>query len=309
MKAPYARTSAEAHLYMKRHPCACGEQQFIAHSAVVADGDKLLSRYAGPCARCGMQRKFHFTLPDEIPPIPGEGVSFGGAEPSQLLDAGEWLAVADEHTKRNPATPKDLQTAIAAMQEVLKLLPAGAEEAPDSSFWTERGRAIRDAEPGRFRRARLEAVLAAYRGERLAPNRERYPLPLLIEVFAQAVVEQGGLSGDEGRRHASELGARVQSLVKTFQLEMAEERQRKSTSSEIEQLLDGIAQTGTTAGILVGEHRAAISEAFRGVDLSRMADGMGILTAWLRNPEAAEALMHELLDQLNAAMGDKQSKP
>lgn len=131
---------------------------------------------------------------------------------------------------------------------------------------------------------------------------ESFPLPLLIEVFAQEVVKQEGLEGDEARHYAADLGGRVQSLVKQFQLDLVEARQRKQSSRELELLLDGIAQTGTTAGKLVAEHRATISEAFRGVELARMSDGMGVLSAWLRNP-AGEQLVKELIDQLYAAMG------
>jgi hypothetical protein len=121
-------------------------------------------------------------------------------------------------------------------------------------------------------------------------------------VFAQEVVKQQGLDGDEARHYAADLGGRVQSLVKQFQLDLVEARQRQRTSSELELLLDGIAQTGTTAGKLIAEHRATISEAFRGVELARMSDGMGVLSAWLRNP-SGEKLVKELLDQLYAAMG------
>lgn len=326
MKAPRARTTAEAHLYMELRPCECGESGFDAHSAVVADGDALLSRYSGPCARCGAKRVFHFALPEEIPAIAGGVHSFGGAEPSRLIDAGEWLSVADEHAKRQPGTADDLAMAIAAMEEVLKFAPGDEEQLPGSAFWTERGRATRDAEPGRFRRDRLEAVLAAYRGLRTStpadtspPPRqasplgppsspreskqslEGFPLPVLIELFSHAVAYQEGLAGDEATRYAANLAGRVQSLVKQLQRELAEARQRKRTSSELELLLDGISQTGTAAGKLVADNRAAISAAFQDAELARMADGMSLLSAWLRNP-AGDKLITELLDQLSAAM-------
>lgn len=131
---------------------------------------------------------------------------------------------------------------------------------------------------------------------------ESFPLPLLIEVFVQEVVKQEGLEGDEASHYAADLGGRVQSLVKQFQLDLVEARQRNQTSRELDLLLDGIAQTGTPAGKVVAEHRLTISEAFHGVELARMSDGMGVLSAWLRNP-AGEQLIKELLDQLYAAMG------
>lgn len=158
---PLARSNAEAHLFMELTPCGCGDWRFDRRSAVVTRGDVLCSEYTGPCQTCGTIRTFVFRLPERILP-PGEVVRFGDDRPSELLDAGEWLAVADERARRRPATPRDLETAAAAIDEILKLAaPDG--EIPDGAFRTARGRAVRDAEPGRFRRARLEAVLATYR--------------------------------------------------------------------------------------------------------------------------------------------------
>ena len=168
-----ARTNAEAHLYMDLRPCACGERKFARQSSVVTiDGD-LASRYTGACARCGTERRFEFRLPQEILQPPPDGVLFGGDEPSELLDPGEWLTVADDHARRVPAGTKldgdalrvarrCLATAIAALDEIRKFAPRGAVEVPPSAFFTPLGRAIWDKEPGRFRLARLEAVRQVY---------------------------------------------------------------------------------------------------------------------------------------------------
>ena len=168
-----ARTNAEAHLFMDLRPCACGERRFARQSAVVTiDGD-LASRYTGTCARCGVERRFEFRIPEEILPSPVSGVRFGGPEPSELLDPGEWLSVADDHAARVPTGAKldgdalraarhDLATAVAAIEEILKFMPRGAVEVPMAAFFAPLGRAIWDKEPGRFRRARLEAVRTAY---------------------------------------------------------------------------------------------------------------------------------------------------
>ena len=166
---PLARSNAEAHLYMDRTPCGCGETRFERQSAVVRRGADLCSQYTGTCPACGTIRTFVFKLPEEILGLAPEVVCFGDDRPSQLLDAGEWLAIADERARRHPAGARgaearaDLQYAIAALEEVLKFA-RGGERVPDDAFWTAPGRAVRDAEPGRFRRARLEAVLGAYRG-------------------------------------------------------------------------------------------------------------------------------------------------
>src|SRR5688500_13011920 len=97
MVLPVARTNAEAHLYMDLHPCACGEIRFPRTSSVVTSPDGVLaSRYAGTCPQDGTEREFLFRLPERVlaPPLDG-AVMYGGSEPSELIDPGEWLSVAD----------------------------------------------------------------------------------------------------------------------------------------------------------------------------------------------------------------------
>jgi hypothetical protein len=168
-----ARTNAEAHLYMDLHPCACGEHRFERKSAVVNHGDDLMSHYTGSCARCGAPRSFQFGLPPRILMPQAGRVTYGGPEASELLDPGQWIAVSDAHARRAPASPVDvdarraarheLDIAVAALEEVLKFLGPGVERVPPAAFTTPQGRAVHDAEPGRFSRLRLEAVLGAYR--------------------------------------------------------------------------------------------------------------------------------------------------
>jgi hypothetical protein len=159
---PIARTPAEAHVFMEQRPCGCGDVVFDRRSAVVMRGEVLCSEYTGPCARCGTIRVFVFRLPARVLPPPADRVRFGGDEPSELLDPGEWMLIADEHAKRTPGSPRDLAVALAAIEEVLKF--ADSDRVPVEAFTSERGRAAYDAEPGRFRRIRLEAVAAAYGG-------------------------------------------------------------------------------------------------------------------------------------------------
>ena len=332
----YARTNAEAHLYMDLHPCACGDIEFDRQSAVITDGDALCSRYSGPCRSCGAVRTFVFELPETIRPIRGDGVDFGGDDPSRLLDPGEWLAVADYYAKLDPGTYDDLDIARAAMEEVLKFAPAGAERVPDDAFRTERGRAVRDAEPGRFRRVRLEAVLGAYRdllakmqpkpapgaaGTQAPPGAagttttpppppapekplEEYPLQVLVEALAKVVAKQQGLEGAALRQQVADIKGQVQSLVQLLQIKAVEEQQREQTSDEVERLLDGIAQTGTAAGRAVAANRDTIAQAFRGVDLARIADGLQVLVGWMRNPTDDQiGPVQDLITNLQATMG------
>ena len=176
MTVPVARTSQEAHLHMDLTPCGCGEPRFDRTGAVVTlpDGE-LGSRYAGHCAACGAAREFHFRLPEHSFEVPPDiEVSYGGPAPSELLDAGQWLWVADRYASTVPAGPERLapdqqriararlSAAIAAIGEVLKFLPDDAEDVPSSAFWTPLGRSVYEPDPGRFRWSRLDVVRGAY---------------------------------------------------------------------------------------------------------------------------------------------------
>ncbi len=155
------RTSEEAHIYMDHRPCTCGDIEFARQSAVMTDDGVLCSRYFGSCRTCSTLREFIFELPELQRPARNQ-VEFGGDDPSRLLDAGEWMAISEYYAKLQPGTPDDLDIARAALEEVIKFIPSGVASVPDAGFWAERGRAVRDREPGRFHRDRLSAVLAVY---------------------------------------------------------------------------------------------------------------------------------------------------
>ncbi|ROO63332.1 hypothetical protein EDC02_5354 [Micromonospora sp. Llam0] len=183
---PAARSSAEARLYVELHPCDCSEARFEPQVEVVAlaDGD-LATRYHGSCAGCGTAREFLFRLPAEpVRPSAGTAFSYGGPEPSQLIDPGEWIAVADRYAALVPAdfatagpagadpvtldpvqrrrATAALSRAVAALDEVLKFVPADADEVPSDTVTSEVGRRMRRRGPGRFRRDRLTALRDTY---------------------------------------------------------------------------------------------------------------------------------------------------
>jgi len=141
---------------MELHPCACGETVAPDRHRLLSGESGLVARYDGACPRCGALRRFDFTLTDEIVPLE----AFGGAQPSTIIDAGQFLAYADAAAQRDE--PAWLARAIAALDEVLKLIPPGADRVPPESITSPDGRAFYEREPGRFRRSRLEAVRGAY---------------------------------------------------------------------------------------------------------------------------------------------------
>lgn len=169
-----ARTNAEAHIYLDLHPCECGSADFSRQSSVIEVDGELASEYRGACAGCGRDRAVVFRLPEQVI-LPGAGeVVFGTGSASELLDAGEWMWVADAYARATPdgapaGSPagrrarQQVATAAAAMDEVLAFIPDGQDAVPFDSLRSTRGRAVYDAEPGRFYRDRLEVVRDTYR--------------------------------------------------------------------------------------------------------------------------------------------------
>jgi hypothetical protein len=151
--------------------CECGQTRFTRTGAVVALlGGVLGRRYSGLCERCGMPCEFVFRLDDEEPR--GGPIRYGGDHPSELIDAGEWLWIADRYARAVPAVPHRLtgpdrgqaRTRLAAaIDEMLKFAPASAVRAPPDAIWTALGRSVYDREPGRFHVGRLDAVRTSYR--------------------------------------------------------------------------------------------------------------------------------------------------
>ncbi|MEI8410796.1 MULTISPECIES: hypothetical protein [unclassified Kribbella] len=173
MTLPIARTRDEARLFLDLTPCACGSTDAEwKHGTGLVDGE-LASRYYATCADCGAERRHSFGLPPTE--TAGDFPNFGGREPSQLLDPGSWLQLADELASRLPpddpqASADALTLAAAAVAEVIKFIPPGENAVPEEAFWTEDGRRVHAAEPGRFRQDRLQIVLDTYRREAVTPE-------------------------------------------------------------------------------------------------------------------------------------------
>lgn len=164
---PYAiaRTTAEAMLYLDLTGCPdCGSGDAVWQH----DVDDGALRYVGTCARCGAEREYLFSPPYEG--LLDEVETFGGAEPSELVDAGQWLAIADTIAgevaadDRSAAARAAMAYAYQAVQEVLKFVPWTGDAVPDEAFWTDAGRAERERDPGRFRVDRLLTVRDSYSG-------------------------------------------------------------------------------------------------------------------------------------------------
>ncbi len=160
---------------MALHPCAsCGDEQFAAVTRMTLEDGVLVTRYTGPCRTCRSTRDFRFRIDDEfavdgrtVPLTPGEP-EFGRADPSEIIDAGQWLRSADRILAATPTSvlgvPAEewrarrylFKAAAESVGEVLKFVPGDDEDVPPRGFWTEDGLAERDRAPHRFRRDHLE---------------------------------------------------------------------------------------------------------------------------------------------------------
>ncbi|MFC7528579.1 hypothetical protein [Actinoplanes sp. GCM10030250] len=167
------RSSEESRLYLELQTCPqCGAPALEVTAHWLADEDgALLSCYESRCEQCATTADFEFTVAGE-PPAPPQ---FGGPEPSQLIDAGQFLTVARDLAAAVPADParcpaderadarEAMVIAVAALSEVRKFLPADAHEVPQSAFFTPSGRAVYSADPAQFTRRRLTALDNGYR--------------------------------------------------------------------------------------------------------------------------------------------------
>jgi len=165
-----ARSAVECHLFIELHPCACGQSLEASKHRLESRESGLVATYDTRCRRCGTAHHFEFVMDEEIAPLG----SFGGSKPSRIIDASEFLAVADSAAQEVPADVSGLddaarhrarllmKRAVAAIEEVLKFIRPGEESVSSDALFSARGVAIFRNEPARFRRARLEAVHRAY---------------------------------------------------------------------------------------------------------------------------------------------------
>jgi hypothetical protein len=176
MHAPLARTDQEAEIYIEMTPChRCGGHGFTGSSEVIfldagaagaagaagSAGEDLGTRWTGTCTRCGVAREFVFRLPAEVAVGGTAPYDFGPGGPSELLDPGQWMTVADLASRPDPEPDPPL--ALAALDEVAKFIPADADEVPAEAFHTDEGRKAYRQNPGRFTRRWLEEAAAALR--------------------------------------------------------------------------------------------------------------------------------------------------
>ncbi|NJN81174.1 MAG: immunity 49 family protein [Caldilineaceae bacterium] len=162
-----ARSIDEAHLFMDLQGCAAASR---SHELAV-QGECLVARYECEQVIPAERLAFEFILPEAGEAKTGVPFTLGGDQPSSLIDAGQFLWLADQITSSIPASREGLsdeqvrqrelglRRAISYLQEALKFYLPGSDQLPDQAIWSEVGHSQFDAEPGRFQRGRLEATL------------------------------------------------------------------------------------------------------------------------------------------------------
>lgn len=168
-----ARSADESQLYLELQPCrACGERGFSwSDHYLESRAGQLVSRYVGACDSCGDESEFAFELRRETPAPEG----FGGATPSEIIDPGQFFALARAAAGSVPADPmhcdpderEDALAAIvfasAAIEEVIKFVPDGEDHVPPDAFVSEDGKAVYAADPMTFQLDRLKVTAESYR--------------------------------------------------------------------------------------------------------------------------------------------------
>lgn len=157
-----ARSIAEEHLYIRLHPCRCGQQvdvSTLAHASAIASDRTIISVFSGKCAACGSSLRYEFEVPDDAP---RGRVSLGGAVPSAIIDPGTFYIASEQCAQQG-----DLELAIACLQEVLKFIPPGEDKVPASCFRGAASARVALERPEQFTRRVIEARIAALREDRV----------------------------------------------------------------------------------------------------------------------------------------------
>ncbi len=173
MAEPLARTEDEVYLYISLQPCeVCGQTgpEVRGVSSGTSDGHPIRG-YETACSQCGTTRTFWFRFAETPSPSAGGRWDFGGPEPSELLDPGQWLLLADTVLADAPETMTGLtesqrhelrdrvELAAAALEEVLKFIRDGEDRVSPFAFWSQPGHELQLTAAWRFEREWLESDL------------------------------------------------------------------------------------------------------------------------------------------------------
>ena len=167
----FARSAEEADLYVDLECEAAGE---VPKTRKRKKTERRRQTFWSYQIRCQSGKLLEFDFELDGLPEPKRGlrrkVEYGGAEPSRLIDAGVWMMVADRFAdlapkslaglaeKRRREAASNLEIAIAAVGEILKFIPAGADRLSSTTLTSSRGKTYFNKDVRRFTRAAVEEL-------------------------------------------------------------------------------------------------------------------------------------------------------
>jgi hypothetical protein len=127
----------------------------------------------------------------------------------------------------------------------------------------------------------------------------------LMEALAKVTAKLQGAEGDGVRQQAGEVRQQVTALIdKLEQRGEPDEATRKAAAAELERLVEAVAKTGTAAGKALEQQREPLKQAFSGVPMSSVAEGLHRFADWLANPTPdKEAEVKRVVEQLQQTLG------
>ncbi|MBE3008838.1 hypothetical protein IL992_06505 [Microbispora sp. NEAU-D428] len=161
---PYARTLAEARLYLALTVDEAGQEEPPVEGpeawTVRSGGVEVLVPYASEAEARDEGERFGVGLSELIDPGQWRLAGAGYARRALTDDLEYTEEPGDERLFRRVVS--DWEAARDALVEALKFIPPGEDEVPAEAFWTEAGLAAREAEPACFLRGRLAEDIAFY---------------------------------------------------------------------------------------------------------------------------------------------------
>src|SRR6188474_197959 len=89
------------------------------------------------------------------------------------------------------------------------------------------------------------------------------PIEVLIDALARFAGNLQGLEGEDLKRFVLGVAVQMQSTLSSVEQKFSNEATRQEAATEVQQLLDLLVRTGTTAGKAIEKNREPIESAFR----------------------------------------------
>jgi hypothetical protein len=163
--AVHVHSVQEAYFSMMVHRCACGGPWLGHLEKAEGPAPALRYRAESSCHQCHRKRTFEFVLDTPQGPAGAIRQINPTADPSQALDVAEWMDLAQFYLGRVERLTKAVERtqsmldARQCVEEAMKFYPAGAEDPPPESLWSDASRKKVAAKPQAYRRSSLTAML------------------------------------------------------------------------------------------------------------------------------------------------------